>query len=624
MATSTVQINYLSRDYASIRQDLINYLKVFFPDQWQDFNVASPGMALVELNAYVGDLLSYIADKKFNEMFLDGISERKSAYRMAKTHGYRVPGVRPAITIAYITAEVPPTADGPDPNYTPVVRPGMQIKGAGQVFETVNAIDFSQDFSENGVANRIVEPILNANQDIIKYRITKQELVKAGATKIYKKEIIGTAAQPFYELMLPENNVLEILNIIVYDTLGITTTPTFLQFNPRFDDPNNNRFYEVDYLATNKIFTADENTTRNGDFYVGKYVNVERRFEKEFMADGSCKITFGGGTADYDAYTSFLTNLTGERCAPTDLNISHILNNTALGVKIAPNSTIFVKYRIGGGSLSNVGSNVLTEVGNIDAQVNGGTVAATIQQVISSIRASNPVPAIGGVGLPTVTEIRNYIAANYAAQDRCVTLEDYISRCYQMPGKFGSPFKVHGTVEDNKVKLYVLTRNASGKLISSSTSEIKNNLLNFLVPYRMINDYVEINDAKVVNLQIEADLFVDKNYNLNEVKSNAITLIQNFMNVEKWEMNQTIYISQIIDSLREVPGIINVVDIRFFNMESGGYSDTVHFQATGQRTLLYTGGYRTRIEFIDNSVFGSPISLWEIKNPSVDIAIRVA
>lgn len=613
-----VQVNYLSRDYASIRQDLISYLRIFYPDQWQDFNIASPGMALVDLNAYVGDLLSYVADKKFNEMFLDGLSERKSAYRMAKTQGYKVPGVRPALSIVDITVEVPVTANGPDLNYTPVIRAGMQIKGVGQIFETLNSIDFSQDFSEDGVANRTIQPILNANQDILRYRITKREKAKAGATKIYKKEVIGLDAKSFYELVLPENNVLEILSVIVYDgQLGITITPNFQQFND-----SNIRFFEVDYLATDKKFLVDDSSSRSGDFYIGKYVEVERRFEKEFLSDGTCKLTFGGGSQDYSAYESFLTNLTGEKCAGTDLNIAQILNNTALGVKIPSNSTIFVKYRIGGGVLSNVGSNVLTEVGNVDASLNGSS-AAIKQQVISSIRATNPIPAIGGNGIPTVNEIRNFIAANYAAQNRCATIEDYISRCYQIPGKFGSPFKVYGKTEDNKIQLYILTKNASGKLISSSTSDIKNNLLRYLTPFRMINDFVEINDAKVINVQIEADLFVDKSYNVNEIKSSAINVIQEFMNVDNWEMNQNIYVSQITDLLRDVPGVINVVDIRFYNMESGGYSDTLHFQATGSRVTLPTGGYRTQIQYIDNSILGTPIAMFEVKNPEKDLLIRV-
>ena len=58
--------NYISRDYQTIRAELMELLKVHFPDQYQDFNSVSIGMSLVELLAYVSDLLSYRTDKKFN------------------------------------------------------------------------------------------------------------------------------------------------------------------------------------------------------------------------------------------------------------------------------------------------------------------------------------------------------------------------------------------------------------------------------------------------------------------------------------------------------------------------------------------------------------------------------
>jgi len=619
MATQNVQVNYLSRDYATIRQDLINYLKAFFPEQWQDFNVSSPGMALLELNAYVGDLLSYVADKKFNELFLDGISERKSAYRLAKTLGYQVPGVRPAITLADVTIEVPVTANGPDPDYLPIFRPGVQIKGAGQVFETISEIDFSRDFSESGIANRIIQPILNGNQDLIRYRIIKREKIKAGATKIFKREVTAEESGPFYQLTLPENNVLEIVSVIIFQSLGMNRNPTYQEFNDF-----NIKFWEVDFLPTDKIFMDTGISPVDSSYRIGEYVEVEKRFIKEFLTDGSCKITFGGGTGDYDAYSDFFDQLSGEDCPSNDITINKILNNTALGVMVPPNSTIFVKYRVGGGTLSNVGANTLNDVSSIDASINGPN-AAQNQRVLASARANNPVPAIGGVGLPTIDEIRNNIAANFASQMRAVTLGDYISRAYQMPGKFGAPFKVHGEVQDNKVKLYILSRAADGTLISNSTSDIKNNLATFLVPFRMINDYIEINDGKVVNLQVEADLFVNKDFNLNEIKSNAISAIQSFLDIEKWEMNQNIYVSQLTDILREVPGVINVVDIRFYNMEAGGYSSTLISQAVGNKNIIVeTGGFRTQIDFIDNTIFGTPLSLFEVKFPSKDILIRVA
>jgi hypothetical protein len=619
MATQNVKVNYLSRDYSSIRQDLINYLRAFFPEQWQDFNVASPGMALLELNAYVGDLLSFVADKKFNELFLDGISERKSAYRLAKTFGYQIPGVRPAITLADITIEVPTTAEGPDANYLPTYRPGVQIKGAGQVFETVSEVDFSRDFSEDGQANRIIQPVLNGNQDLIKYRIIKREKIKAGATKIFKKEVTVDEAKPFFQLILPENNVLEIMSVIIMPAVGITRNPTFQEFNDFAI-----KFWEVDFLPTDKIFMEDSTTPATSDFRIGAYVEVEKRFIKEFLTDGSCKLTFGGGSGDYDAYNDFFTNLTNSTCPPNQLDVSKVLNNTALGVMVPPNSTIFVKYRVGGGTLSNVGANTLQEVSNIDSIINGSD-PTLVQRVLSSTRANNPIPAIGGVGLPTIDEIRNNIAANFASQLRCVTLGDYISRAYQMPGKYGAPFKIHGEVQDNKVKLYILTRAANGTLIASSTSDIKNNLAKFLVPYRMINDFIEINDGKVVNLQVECDLYVNKDFNVNEIKSNVIAVIRDFLNIERWEMNQHIYVSQIVDVVREVPGVINVVDIRFYNMEAGGYSSTLISQATGNRNIIpETGGYRTQIDFIDNTIFGTPLSMFEVKFPDKDIKVRVA
>lgn len=619
MATQNVKINYLSRDYSTIRQDLINYLRAFFPDQWQDFNVTSPGMALLELNAYVGDLLSFVADKKFNELFLDGISERKSAYRLAKTLGYQIPGVRPAITLGDIIIEVPTTASGPDTDYLPIYRPGVQIKGAGQVFETISDVDFSRDFSDEGQANRIIQPILNGNQDLIKYRIIKREKIKAGATKILKREVLSDESGPFFQLTLPETNVLEILSIIIMPAIGISRNPTYQEFNDF-----SMKFWEVDFLPTDKIFMEDSTAPLSSNYKIGAYVEVEQRFIKEFLTDGSCRITFGGGVGDYNAYEDFFSKLTNSNCPPNQLNISSVLNNTSLGVMVPPNSTIFVKYRVGGGTLSNVGANTLQEISNIDAVTNG-TDATLKQRVLSSTRINNPIPAIGGVGLPSIDEIRNNIAANFASQMRSVTLTDYISRAYQMPGKFGAPFKVHGEVQDNKVKLYILSRAADGTLISSSTSDIKNNLAKFLVPFRMINDFIEINDGKVVNIQVEVDLYVNKDFNVNEITTNTISVIADFFDIDKWEMNQNIYVSQIIEVIGSVPGVVNVVNIRFYNMESGGYSSTLISQATGNRTIIQaTGGFRTQIDFIDNTIFGSPLALFEIKRPSADIRVRTA
>lgn len=610
--------SYINRDFDSIRSELIDLLRVYYPDQYQDFNVTSVGMSLVDLLAYVSDTLSYNTDKRFNELFIDGVTEREAVFRLAKTFGYKPVGNRPAITLVDITISVPPTATGPDTAYLPNLRPGLQVRGNGQIFETIYNCDFNSDFSETGVANRVIMPEFNANQDILRYKVTKREIIKAGTTIIYRQDIsTQDASTPFFELTLPETNVLDVLSVINKTPLGITQIPSYADFNnPLY------KFWEVEYLAQDKIFIEDNSIAAVNGIMSGKYLEVPQRYMKEYMSDGRCKMTFGGGVSNYNAYATYLSNI--NLFDDGMIDVADVLNNDSLGTKLTPNSTLFVKYRIGGGTLSNVGVGALTQVGNVSASF-AGTNNDTIQSVLSTLQVVNPLPAIGGADIQSVEEIKFYVASNYAAQDRCVTLADYISRVNQMPGKFGSPFRTWGKVEDNKVKLYILSKDSNGKLVSTSNSVVKNNIATYLVPYRMINDFVEINDGQVVNIQIEADLYVDKNYNSNEIKLNAINAIKEFFAIDNWTFNQNIYVSQVTDMLREIAGVINVVDIRFYNMEGGDYSNVLISQAVGDKVSVFgTTSFKTQIDYIDNTIFSTSLSMWEIKNPDRDILVRVA
>ncbi len=609
---------YLNRDFNSIREDLMNLLKVYYPEQYQDFNAVSIGMSLVDLMAYVSDLLSYHTDKRFNELFLETANEKTSLYRIAKNLGYKAPGFRPAITVVDFSIEVPPTADGPDSNYLPVYRPGVQVKGAGQVFETVNEVDFSSDFSEDGISNRKIEPIFNSNQDILRYRIVKREVAKAGQSKIFALDIsIEDSQTPFFEVTLPDTNVLEIISVIAKPGTGFAGDPSYSEFN-NFSY----KFWEVDELPQDKVFVEDTSTMPVNGVSKGQYLNVDQRFTKEFMADGSCKMTFGGGNAAADSYTRYLENIPINQTG--QIQIKDMLSNRALGVTIPANSTLYVKYRVGGGNLSNVGSNALQQVSNINSVILGSN-SQLNQQVIGSTTATNIVPGLGGADLPSTDELRFSISGNFAAQRRCVTLQDYITRAYQLPGKFGAPFKIHGDTKDNKIVLYILSKDSDGKLMTNSLSTVKNNLIAYMQPYRMINDFVEINDGKVINLSIELDLFTDKVFNGNEIKLNAINTVKTFFDVNKWNMNQNIYISQIVDILKDIPGVINVVDVRLYNMDGGNYSSTLIAQANGQRELVKAPNtFRTVINFLDNTIYSTPISMFEIRYPEVDIRCRIA
>lgn len=606
----------LNREFDSIRNQLVDLLKVYYPEQYQDFNSASIGSSLIDLLAHVSNILSYNTDKKFNELFLDSVTERNSVLRLAKTLGYKAVGNRSAISLADISLQVPVTATGPDTSYLPVYRTGVQLKGAGQAFETINDIDFSSDFSEDGTANRKIVPNINANQDIINYTITKREVIKAGATVLFKREIsTADASTPFFEISLPENNILEILSIIAKPGLNQTNNPTFDEFS----DPNL-RFYEVDELAESKIFVNDDTVPSVNGIKAGKFLTVQQRFIKEFLSDGSCKITFGGGTPDNDGYQAYLSKLQfGEE---DTVKIKDTFDNMALGSKLPGTSTLWIKYRIGGGPNSNVGSNVLNQVANINAVIMGADTQKN-QTVINSTTATNVLPAIGGAGLPTVDEIKNSIAGNFSSQKRCITLDDYLARVAQLPGKFGAPFRSFGKIEDNKVKLYILTLDANGKILTTSTSTVKNNIVEYLTGFRSLNDFVEINDGKVINLQIEADVLIDKTFNANEVKVSGLNALKDFFDINKQQMNQHLYVANIVKILEETKGILNVANLRLFNMEGGNYSSTLSSQATGERTFVSASTFRSELELINNTLFSTPISIFEIRFPEQDLRLRV-
>ena len=611
----TSQPTYLNRDFNSINSELQTLLKIYYPDSWQDFNVSSPGMAMVDLLAYSVDILSYYTDKRFNQLFIDGVDELEGAFRLAKTLGFKPQGNNAAISLAQISVVVPVYGDGPDPNYLPLVRPGMQVVGAGQVFQTLFESDFSSDFSEDGTPNRLITPNYDNNQNILSYTVTKLEQISAGSTKIYSLVTNSTiASTQFFQITLPDTDVLEIISVITLPGIGIIGTPTFTQFS----DPNL-QYYEVEYLAQDKVFLPTSAPTVNG-IKEGNYIQVPQRFMKEFNPDGSCTITFGGGDFNINAYKTYLDSIRLGSDYPTI--VTDFFNNTALGYKLPNNSTVYIQYTVGGGSASNIGSGALNQVANVNMVVQGSN-QTYISQIQSSFNAVNVVPALGGADPLSVDELTHHIASNYAAQDRCVTLNDYIARAYQMPGQYGRPFRIHGEVNDNKVIMYILSLNSSGQIALNSTNILKNNLVEYLIPYRMVNDYVEINDGYVINFGINASVLINSNYNPSDIKANIINALMTYFDINLWQMNENIYIAEITDLIMNLPGVINVIDVTMVNITGGAYSNMQSSQATGQ-SLSTIGSTVVSTEMIpiNNEIISAANCILELRFPNTDIQIN--
>jgi hypothetical protein len=181
------KINYFARNFADVRGQLIDYVKHFYPELYQDFNDASIGMMLLELNAAVSDMLSYHTDRMFQETQIDYAQERRSVMNIARTLGLKIPGRRSSISLVDFSVVVPVFGDTFDIRYAPILRSGTQVIGAGQTFENLDNIDFSSPYSSGGIPNRLIIPNFDANQNIISYTLVKREIVSNGVTKIFKK-----------------------------------------------------------------------------------------------------------------------------------------------------------------------------------------------------------------------------------------------------------------------------------------------------------------------------------------------------------------------------------------------------------------------------------------------------
>ena len=599
-------IRYGSRTFGDIKTDLIAYIRQAYPDVLKDFTDSSVGSMLIDINAGVANNLAFNTDRVFQETQIDYAQQRASILNIAKNMGFNIPPRRAAVTVVDFTVLIPVLGSKPDPSYYPTLNAGAQVVGGGQTFETIENIDWSSPVSNLGDPNRSIIPNLNSNGTVISYSVTKREVVTAGSSTIFRRVITDADVKPFFSITLPDANILEIDGVILVE--GVNPP------NPRNEDFNGSisqtitKYYEVDYLAQQKVFVENYQASGEDGIKVGKWIDVTKKFIKEFTPNGFCKLTFGSGDADIDAFKQgfFKEGVTNR------VFLDNFLNNSALGEKLKAGYTLFVKYRIGGGSASNVGADVLTTMGAFDLRVSGSRQDFN-QNVQRSLEVTNPIPAIGGNDGLSVDQIRQFVKYNFSAQNRDVTLTDYLLQIYKMPGKFGSPFRATSFKENNKVVISMLGIGNDGKLSNTSNSLLKSNITEYLSQFRMINDYIEVRDGMIFNLAFDIDLYVQNN-NDNQIANNVINTVANYLNVNNNKMNEDIFLGKLEREILAVNGVINVIDIKVFNKVGGNYSNNV----ISQEIINVDTG---EIGIINNTIYSTRDSMFEIKFPRKDIRV---
>lgn len=592
-------IKYTGRDFTDLRSELIEYAKNYFPNTYNDFTPTSPGMMFIEMAAYVGDILSFYQDMQLQETYLQYAKDPVNLYNLAYLMGYR-----PKITTAAeVNVEISQLvgATGGSPNWADAIQlgSGTQISAttSGQAkFYIDTPVDFT--FSSSYDPTEItVESISGTAPD--QFRLTKTRKAYSGEVKTITQQI--TLAEKFKTITVDDTNIIGILSIT---------------------DSNANTWYEVPFLGQDTVFVDQDNTSSDSSSVPYNLVlqKVPRRFTTRFTSTGQLQIQFGAGITGQndDVLTPDPTNVglgNSQGISRIDYayDPSNFLYTQTYG--LAPsNTTLTIKYLVGGGVAANVPANSIT---NIVQLVN--PVGST-----STLTFNNPEAATGGKDGDTVEELRQNSLRAFNEQGRAVTLQDYTVRALSLPSKYGSIGKVYITqdqltnpnsttdsiIDSNplSLSLYTLAYDINRNLIIASPS-LKNNLKKYLAEYMVLTDAINIKDAFVVNIQVEYDIIVKPNFLGRDVLLQCNLLLQDYFNIRNWNINQPINISSIYTLLDQVAGVQTVQKINISNISGENYSQYAYDINGATRNNIVYPSY-------DPMIF-------EVKFPDTDIKGRI-
>ena len=641
-------ISYLNRNFDDYRNALKDFSRKYYPDLATDYSDASVGSWLIDLNADVADNLSYHIDRVYQETNIDSAQEPNSVFNIARNNGVKVPGPKGAMAEVRFTCQVPVNGANYAKEYLPVIKRGTLVNSSSQVFEVLHDVNFAEQYDEFMRSDRTIEPVLDSNGNVSKYNISKLAIVTAGESRVYKKVVKASDIKPFMEVVIPVEGVMNIESILMKDGDALTSYPSYGEFYSYKEDVcpekgNLTRFFEVDSLA--EQFRWGEKLTdnncpeihaygyfNNGTVYPtcevtrGEWKPITHKFITEYTDNGYMKVIFGAGInpacrPDISGMTPFSKYM-----------ISKTIMNNSLGEMPKPNTTLFILYRVGGGSASNVAQGAISSISKLLTSFPlGGSSAkeSTKANVRSSIKVVNTTPSVSGKDMPTVQEMKYIIKYNKGAQNRCVTTKDYIDRVLMMPPKYGTPFRVGAAEDNNKIMLYLLGVNYLNKLDAALPSLLAENIQNYLTEYRMINDFVEIKPGRIINLSIEVDIHVDKNYNMSDVVSQVITIVREYFDINKRNMGDDLYVGDLKKEISKVDGVANLIDLRVYNEVGQGYSSTqtnqelytVSANCTRDTEEKVKNRLRIDLEASDGIIYSDGDTMLEIKYPEKDIRI---
>lgn len=596
MAKPTI-IRYTSRDYESIRQDLLEHVKRYYADSFKDFNEASFGSIMLDTVAYVGDILSFYLDYQANESFLATAVEYDNIIKLARQIGWKFSKSPSSFGLLTCYIVVPANSDGtgPDTNYIPVLKKGSRINSTGgTTFTLYEDIDFYNTSNEIVVAT--VDDAAGGAPTT--FAIKAKGMVVSGELT-ETQAAVGTFTK-FRQVEIPGDNIAEIISV---------------------HDAEGHEYYEVDHLSQGIIYRPIVNDNFNNDNvpYLLRATPAPRRFTVERNRE-SVVLQFGFGSEEQLS--------TGPSIAhPANVVLDmhgrdHIVDNSFDPTKlnrtdkfgIAPvNTSLRVVYRVN--SFQNVNAAVNTLVNPIDTDFlfrnQADLSAGTMLTIMQSLETTNEDQILGDISLPSTDEMKQRVLSHFSTQNRAVTKQDYISMIYGMPTQFGA-IKRCSIIQDNdsfkrNLNLYVLSEDTNEKLTQTNDT-IKDNVKNWINQYKMINDTIDVLDAKIVNYMIEYVILSDLNVNQFDLMQVVNQTLANHFETPK-DIGEPLYITDVFTALKNIDGIVDVVDVKIKQRLGGRYSDT-RFDIEGAtspdgRYIMPPSDYVLELKYPNEDIVGT-------------------
>jgi hypothetical protein len=554
-------INYTSRDFESIKNDLENYAKRYYPSTFKDFSEASFGSLMLDMVAYVGDQLSFYADFQTNESFLDSAIRYDSVVKLSETLGFKNQGAAKSTgqVAVFMLVPVSPTSRSPDSRYLPIIQRGTIVSGEnGATYTLISDIDFSDPSNEITVART---DTVTGNPTYFAVKAYGQ--VVSGQQ--FEDQLAVTDYQRFLTLELGRSSITEVISV---------------------KDSQGNEYYQVGNLSQDVIMSQIKNvdsSTKVQAPYSMRLLPAPRRFVTKHNIDGSTTIQFGYGSEN---------NLTGDKVAdPADvvLNVdskpyvtettfdpTNLIKTDKFGV-VPTNTTLTVVYTANTTNISNASVSTITKIVSPKLLfANRQELSEAIVEImLSSIEVDNESPITGDSAPLLADEIKIRAYGSYASQDRAVTREDYMNLAYRMPSKFGK-IKRATVVRDpdsirRNLNMYVLSESSTGDLIAPN-SVLKDNLKTWLNNYRMINDTIDILDGKVINIGIKYEIIPDVDINRFDLIEKCTQALQNDFLTIKFGLGESVYVTDVLKILNDVPGVTDAQNVEFYNIVGGVYS----------------------------------------------------